>query len=316
MMQSFHYLVGEPIKYRRAGLAWLRMSQILHERTNGAFDAAYMSAARLLRRKVALPAPARMTGGEVDATVAQLRRDGYAPLPSGLTPEEIASIRRFAFSTPAFGVGFTKPVEITESRIPRAEGRYNWKVRDMITQPAIQRLICEGPFCAIAQEYLDCRPILSGIMLFLDPPYEGHYAPHNYHYDNDGPGFLKFFIYLTDANLGTGAHYFIVGTHSHTKPPRFARAAIYAEEELFSHFSRDQEFVATASAGTIIAEDTAGFHRGSTITRDYRLLMQLQFSALDIPEETELKEKFSPAPVRGLHPGVERIVSKFFVAQP
>jgi hypothetical protein len=34
-----------------------------------------------------------------------------------------------------------------------------------------------------------------------------------------------------------------------------------------------------------------------------------------VPEETELKEKFSPAPVRGLQPGVERIVCKFFTAQ-
>lgn len=315
MMHSLHYFVGEPIKYRKAGLAWLRMSQVLHERTNGAFDAAYMSAARLLRRKVALPSSARMSPSDVKTTVAQLRRDGYAPLPSGLTPEEIASIRRFAFSTPAYGVDINRPVEVSESNIPNAEGRYYWKVRDLIAQPAIQRLVCEGPFCAIAQEYLDCRPILSGITLFLDPRYEGHYAPHNYHYDNDGPGFLKFFIYLTDANLGSGAHYFIVGTHSHTKPKQFARAAIYAEDDLFSYFSRDQEFVATASAGTIIAEDTAGFHRGSTITRDYRVLMQLQFSALDIPEESELKQKIAPAPVRGLHPGIGKIVRKFFAAQ-
>ncbi len=312
MIQPLQYLVGDPIKYRNSGLAWFRASQILHERTNGAFDAAFMSAARLVRRRVALPQLPAMTVAEIDDAVARLRRDGYAPLPKGLSADDVAEIKKFAFTNPARGVDISKDIEITENKIPVDEGRYTWRVRDIIAQPVFQRLICEGPFCTIAQDYLSCRPLLSGITLCLDPPYKGTYSPHQYHYDNDGPGFLKFFIYLTDARLGTGAHYFIVGSHSHTKPKQFSRAAIYAEDDLFRHFSRDREFVATANAGTIIAEDTAGFHRGSTITHDYRLLMILQFAALDIPDESELKQKFKPVAIPNLHPGTGKIVWKFF----
>jgi hypothetical protein len=91
-----------------------------------------------------------------------------------------------------------------------------------------------------------------------------------------------------------------------------ARAGNYTDEELFSVYERSQELVATAKAGTIIAEDTAGFHRGSTITRGHRLLMQFQFSAIDIPTDYDLHDKFPPVAVGKLHPGVAAIVRKFF----
>jgi hypothetical protein len=35
-----------------------------------------------------------------------------------------------------------------------------------------------------------------------------------YHYDNEGPGFLKFFFLLTDVAAGTGAHYFMANAKS------------------------------------------------------------------------------------------------------
>src|SRR5262245_45187715 len=131
MTQPLQYFIGDPIKYRNSGLAWLRLSQVLHDRTNGAFDAAFMSAARLLRRKVELPPPSTMSAEDVRETVARLRRDGYAPLPVGLTSEDVAAIRSFAFSTPAFGIDINKEVKITEDRIPSDEGRYYWKARDL-----------------------------------------------------------------------------------------------------------------------------------------------------------------------------------------
>jgi hypothetical protein len=314
MTNVLQYFIGDPIRFRNSSLAWFRMSQMLHERTNGSFDAAFMAVARLLRPKLALPVSKSMSDGDVGATVDSLRGDGYAALPLQLTEHEIRAINQFAFSTPAHGCDINKSLAITATSIPRSEGRYYWRPGDLIELPEIQNLICNGPFCKIAQDYLGCRPMLAGITLFLDPPYQGNYSPHNYHYDNDGPGFLKFFIYLTDAGLGTGAHYYIKGTQPHTKPQQLRRAKIYSEEDLFAHFNREREVVATAKAGTIIAEDTAGFHRGSTITQDYRLLMQLMFSVVDIPDESDLTRKIAPAVVPGLHAGIGKIVHKFFTA--
>jgi hypothetical protein len=307
------YLVGDPIKYRNAGLGWFRLSQILHDRTNGAFDVAFMRFAKLARPKVALPQSPLLTQGQFADVAAELRRDGVATLPVRLSPEDVRAITDFAYSTPAHGVDLRSNVTISPNNIPNAEGRYSWRSGDLIKVPEIQRLLCEGPFCAIAQEYIGCRPVLALVTLFLDPNYVGSYSPHIYHYDNDGPGFLKFFIYLTDAELGSGAHYFLKGTHRRAKPSRVARAGNYTDEELFSVYDRSQELVATAKAGTVIAEDTAGFHRGSTITRGHRLLMQFQFSVIDIPTDYDLRDKFAPVVVDGLHPGVAAITRKFFI---
>lgn len=311
-MSMIQYLVGEPVKFRNYGLGLFRLSQILHERTNGAYDAAFMRYARMMKPKVALPEPPAMSREQLAATGAELMRDGVSVLPMRLSPEDVGAITKFAFSTPAHGVDLNHKISITAANIPTDEGRYYWHSGELIRLPAVQRLICEGPFCAIAQDYLGCRPLLAIVTLFLDPTYAGSYSPHIYHYDNDGPGFLKFFIYLTDAEMGTGAHYFIKGTHRHAKPKAFAHAKNYGDDELFGHFDRAQEIVATAKAGTIIAEDTAGFHRGSTIKREHRLLMQLQFSVIDIPTDYDLHDRFEPIAVSGLHPGIASITRKYY----
>ncbi len=44
--------------------------------------------------------------------------------------------------------------------------------------------------------------------------------------------------------------------------------------------------------------------------------MQWQFSVVDIPEETELRQAITPAYVPGLDPAVASIARKFFTAQP
>ena len=55
MMQALQNFVGEPLRHRRFDLAWYRLSQLLHDRTNGGYDAVYMRLARIFRPKVLLP---------------------------------------------------------------------------------------------------------------------------------------------------------------------------------------------------------------------------------------------------------------------
>jgi hypothetical protein len=312
MLQAFQNFVGEPLRRRRFDLAWYRLTQLLHDRTNGAFDALYMRAAKFLRRKVALPASAQMPAEGIADVVQRLKRDGYMILPGRLSAQDIDAISAFAFSTPAHGYDVNKDVMVSPGNIPPGEARYSWWMHDLVRLPVVQRLIAEGPYCAIAQEYLGCQPVLAHITLFLDAPFEGRFGAYDYHYDNEGPGFLKFFFFLTDVEVGTGAHYFIARTQAHRKPNRFARATHYEEDNLFGLYDREQEIVVRGPAGTILAEDTAGFHRGSKIVRDYRLLMQVEFSVVDVPTEWELVRKLAPIPLPGLHPGIASIARKYF----
>jgi hypothetical protein len=312
-MNAFQYFAGEPLRSGKPGLALFRISQMLHDRTNGKFDELYMSLAKLTRRKVVLPESPLLPVAEVADTVSKMHRDGYTILPYRLALADVEEISDFAFSKAAFGREFHVPIRVERGAIPEGQPRYTWWTDEVLTVPAVQRILTDGPYCAIAQNYLGCRPILTHVNLFLDRPYVGKYEPYNYHYDNDGPGFLKFFFFLTDVEIGTGAHYFLAGTQPHSKPKQFAKAAIYQAQALYDHYGRDKEVVVRGPAGTILAEDTSGFHRGSTLERDYRLMLQLQFSALDIPSDQEFHRKVTPVPVQGLHPGVEAIARKFLV---
>lgn len=312
-MHALQTFVGEPIRHRRMDLAWYRISQLLHDRTNGAFDRGYMHLARLMRPKVPLPASPQLGPSDVSRVVERLRQDGYNILPKGLTAADVDAITDFAFTTPALSGDMNERVAITRGNIPTGAPRFSWWTHDLARLPAIQRLIADGPYCQIAQDYLGCRPTLVHISLFLDVPYEGKYGAYSYHYDNDGPGFLKYFIFLTDVEIGTGAHYFVAGSHARTKPSAFARAALYEEGPLLASYGRDKEIVMRGPAGTVLAEDTAGFHRGSTIERNYRLMMQFEFSAIESPTEQELVRRLEPVPVTGLHPGIASIARKYFV---
>lgn len=312
MMRAYENFIGEPLRRRRFGLALYRLSQLLHDRTNGIFDVLYMNFAKLLRPKVALPQSPQMSAEEIEKVVAQLRRDGYMILPKPLNSQDVAEISNFAFSSPALGSDLGKEIVISRDAIPDGEARYYWWMDQLAALPAVQRILTDGPYCNIAQEYLRCRPVIAHISLFLDRPFKGNYEPYSYHYDNEGPGFLKFFFFLTDVEVGTGAHYFMTGTHPHIKPKPLAKAAIYKEEDIHRQYGRDKEVIVRGPAGTILAEDTSGFHRGSILERDYRLLMQIEFSAIDVPTEQELYRTINRAQIRGLHPGIASIGLKFF----
>jgi hypothetical protein len=314
MVSAVQNFIAEPIRHRRFDLAWYRLTQLLHERTNGAFDNAYMRLTPIIRPKVELPASKQLDPSEVSRVVERLRQDGYNILPKGLTAADIEAITNFAFTTPAFAGHMDKRVVLTRDGIPKGEPRFSWWMHDLVRVPAIQRLIADGPYCQIAQEYLGCRPTLAHISLFLDAPYEGDYGAYRYHYDNDGPGFLKFFIFITDVEVGTGAHYFIAGSHTRSKPAAFARATLYDEGPLLASYGRDKETVMRGAAGMVLAEDTAGFHRGSTIERDYRLMMQFEFSAIETPTDQELARKIEPIAVPGMHPGIASIARKYYVS--
>ena len=313
MMRALQNFVSEPLRHRRFDLAWYRLAQLLHDRTNGGYDAVYMGLARIFRRKASLPAFPQAQRAHIRNVITNLRRDGYMIFPERLPTQDVEEIKNFAFSTGAIGRDLCTRIAVTQDNIPEGEARYNWWMDELAAVPAVQRLIANGPYCAIAQEYLGCRPILAHISLFLDRPFAGKYEPYTYHYDNDGPGFLKFFFFLTDVAIGTGAHYFMAGSQAHTKPKAVARAGLYEDEQLYNQYGRDKEIIVRGPAGMILAEDTSGFHRGSKIERGYRLVMQFEFSALDVPTEQELFRKLAPAPVAELHSGIASIARKFLV---
>ncbi len=312
LARAAKYLVMDPYEKGNLGLIPLRVSQIMHERTGGLFDLHLRRFLKRIKPKVPLPRSALMDDGAIESSVGRLEKRGWDIMPWRLSVDDIAAVRKFAFSTPAYATSPDERISISESQIPHSHGRYYWRMSDIVRQPAIQRLMVDGALHKIAQSYLGCRPTLTAIGLWLDPIYEGYYGAHVYHYDNDGPAFLKFFIYLTDVDTESGAHTYIQGSHSRHKPNQFQISQRYDRDDLLDHYGVENEIVFSAPAGTVLAEDTAGFHKGTTLKKGFRMLIELQYAMLDIPHQEEFGRKIDKVHLKDLDPGIKKIVHKLF----
>lgn len=312
MTKALHYLVVDPIDKKSPALLPLRIAQLLHDRTHGRSDAYICGLLSRLKAKEQLPPPAKMDEAAIDASVETLKGRGWDILPFKLDPSTIDELRKFAFSTPTYAEDPSERIPFDENNIPHTHGRYMWRMEDLIRVPALQEFMRDSTLPRIAQGYLGCSPLLTSVTLWADPVFNGTFQPHVYHYDNDGPAFLKFFIYLTDVDVDTGAHTYIEKSHGLNKPSQFGRSRRYERQELLDYYGEDSEIVFSAPAGTILAEDTSGFHKGTTLRRGYRLLLQLQYAMLDIPHDEEFASKISRAQVPGLNEGIRKISRKFF----
>ncbi len=312
LKKALHYLAIEPARKRSPAMALFRLAQILHERASGSCDHLLLRLGAIVKPKAELPSSRLTDYGAIAKTLDALKRRGWDILPWRLGAQDIAEIRRFAFSTPAYGADPSDRIMIDEAHIPHNRGRNEWRMSELIRQSAVLKLVADGALHQIAQDYLGCRPILTSVTLWLDPVYDGRFEAHVYHYDNDGPRFLKFFIYLSDVNADSGAHAYIQGSHGHVKPRSFQLSRRYERDDLLRHYGAENEIVFAAPAGTILAEDTAGFHKGMDLKKGYRLLMQMEYAMLDIPNDEEFTCGVDRVRIAGLDPAIKPIVRKFF----
>lgn len=307
----FKYLILEPIKENNLSLIILRTAQILYDKTNGRSNAWFCFFGRLFRPKLILPKSAMMSDEKIRDSIKKLKDRGWDILPFKLSESDITEFQKFAFSQPAYAKNLEEKIVINKDSIPNEYGRYMWKMDELLKLPVVQNIITNGPFHQIAQLYIDSRPIMTSISLWLDPVYDKKYDAHVYHYDNDGPAFLKFFIYLSDVDLDSGAHTYIETSHGTQKPAHLSRSRRYDKKELTDYYGEEKEIVFGAPAGTIIAEDTSGFHKGTTPKKSHRLLFQIQYALFDIPNKEERLPGFKKATIANLDSNIRNICRKF-----
>jgi hypothetical protein len=152
-------------------------------------------------------------------------------------------------------------------------------------------------FKIIAKTYLNSNQLYQKVTGWLSVGRSGtthndlSEAAQEYHFDYDAFNFVKVFIYLSDVTPDRGAHQYVSSSHKAfpvsgeylKQIPTYFRATkemlcrIYDENNFVSHYGKE---------GTIIIEDTSGFHRGSPLppgkTRDILMIEYLDsdFSAL------------------------------------
>lgn len=314
-LSLYDYLVAEPRRRKNFHLALFRLSQILHVKTAGYFDYIWHAFARLFKRKLKFTAPSKILNhDQLKESVKALHSVGWKILDYKLSPSSLEKIIHFINTTPAYTVKKSDASLISFEKQKRySAGRYMWKHEDIVQLDEVQKLIRDPGLHQLAQEYLGCCPFLSSVSLWLDTIQDQSIQEHVFHFDLDGPKFLKIFFYISDVDIDSGAHIYIQKTHSHVKPKAFRTSKRYTDEELLNFFGEENKIVFTGPAGTIFAEDTMGFHRGTTPKTGNRLVMQFEYGLFDNLEQIEANEvHHNKTQLPDLDPAVKKIVSKFY----
>jgi hypothetical protein len=282
----------------------------LHCGTNGRFTdglAALLRVVRPPRR------PAEVSGllgklsvDEQDAIVRRLATDGFYVFDRLLPAELCDEIEGYASQTPATVEGrSSKDRVVLDERRPISK-TYRIVEADVVKSHAMQRLMADPSFLAIAERYLKTLPILSMMNLwwslaFGDEP--GSEAAQEFHFDFDPPPvWLLFFVYVTDVGPENGPHVFARGSHVAGHPAAGAllrRGYVrIPDEDVAAAFGRDNVVELCGKRGTVLAVDTRGFHKGKMLRAGHRLMAQLTFSC---PPFSGAHGRSQPLPA-DLHP--------------
>lgn len=158
--------------------------------------------------------------------------------------------------------------------------RYNFSRSSIFKSQELQELIFDDSLRAIAQEYLDCKPILDHLAFWWSAPFRGEAkseAAQMYHFDMDRFKWIKFFFYLTDVTPSTGPHCYVRGSHGKL-PKEINRDGRFTDEVIENIYGKSQCVEICGKRGTIMAVDTRGFHKGKELLQDHRLLFQIEFA--------------------------------------
>ena len=156
----------------------------------------------------------------------------------------------------------------------------------LLACPEVAALAFDPSLVAVAQEFIGAPPILTQIVCWWSAPYSRSVeqvktAAQQFHQDRDYIKFVKIFVHLTDVNDDSGPHVFIEGSNADyatVSGNRLRASRRLSDEYLRSVYAQERFRTFTAPRGTILFEDTSGFHRGTPVISGHRLMLQFEFA--------------------------------------
>ena len=252
--------------------------------------------------------------GEVDTSQidADLKEHGYHVLSEKLTGEKCCKIRGSA------GDKIFKPFD-SERKMPGSaflgrnvvtDGSTTYWISDqddVLSMPEIHELATDPFFLQIAQNYLGCNPVLCQTNMWYScaapATRPGSERTQLFHQDYDDINFLKIFVYLTDVDKDSGPHSYISGSLNNIVVPSGYAPSTRLTDEFAGRVYGDKIKIFTGEVGTIIIENTNGFHRGMPVVKGNRMVLQLQYSSTLLPfqqgchfsnlEKTDFMKKYA-----------------------
>jgi len=152
---------------------------------------------------------------------------------------------------------------------------------DILSIPEVQEIVTDPFILKVCQNYLQANPILVQTNFWVTNGHEKGFKDntHEFHQDNDDLKFIKVFIYLNDVDENNGPHSYVKGSINNLKLPDVYRISQRLPDDYIKKNYGDNVLTLTGRRGTMIFENTYGFHKGCPIKKGYRLMLQLQFAS-------------------------------------
>jgi hypothetical protein len=168
---------------------------------------------------------------------------------------------------------------VDADEVPSGTPFVNYPLSTVVNCPHVIEIANDPKILSIACDYLGCRPTISSMGIRWSFPNSEAATVQGWHRDNDDWKYVKFFMYLTDVDEGSGPHVFVIRSHKGSIPIRGMR---YTEDyitKLCGKFSRRR---ITGKRGTMFMADTSGIHKGEVPTNRPRLMLEVGYSLLPI----------------------------------
>jgi hypothetical protein len=261
---------------------------LLHEQTEGRFTRWLAEAIKRRRPLLDFSAADGVLGNgpeleeELDRAAANLREQGYhvflTRLPSALLDELVEFATRQPATLRPSQEGC--PARLVFDRHEPKAPTYRFDESHLVSLPAVQVLVGDTSLMSLAQDYFEVAPINDLLAMWWSTPWgqqASSEAAQLFHFDVDRIRFLKIFFYLTDVGPENGPHVFVRGTHGPRRAP-FYEARRFSDEEIASAYPVGDIVAITGPAGTIVAVDTSGLHKGELPRSGCRLIFQMEFA--------------------------------------
>jgi phytanoyl-CoA dioxygenase PhyH len=261
----------------------------LFVKTGGVSNDAMSSLLAMMNPPYEFPSMAGVLGdlstADVEAIGASIRERGYHVFEQRLSGDLCDQLLEMATTRPCvqrFKDGEAH-IDVELRRFPRENPngvRYDF-TDDLIDDPLIQGLMADRSIVAVAQSYLQSRPVIDIVAMWWNvaSPRPDKQAAQFWHFDMDRIKWLKFFVYLTEVGPDNGPHSFVEGSHrtGGIAPDLLEKGYMrLTDEEVAKEYPAEKLVEFTGPRGTIIAEDTRGLHKGKHVFKNDRLILQFQ----------------------------------------
>lgn len=243
-----------------------------------------------------------------------LKKNGYLVLENILSDDEVSTLiaslkeKKGYYLSDESGISEKQKLNIEK---PKAV-KFFYSSQDIINTKPFHKILFDPSLINFSQNYLNSYPVIDNISSWWSFPAEkpDKNAAQWWHFDLERPKWLKFFFFLTDCTKETGAHCFVRGSQKNNGIKWSLRKNGYSrlsDDEVNEKYEIEDIIQVVAKKGSLLIEDTRGLHKGSNLIKDYRFLLQLQYSSsaygakienfkfpkLEKKEFIEVKEEFN-----------------------